>query len=116
MPQTSELRKPHALSVSVRLLVNASSQFKYDIYDSAQRSSGPPALRPAHVRCVCVSTFKLCVHSPDFPSFSGSLFPPSHITLKAMLYETILYNADDALTTLACALQIVRAETEVTDS
>ena len=31
MPQTSELRKPHALSVSVRLLVNASSQFKYDI-------------------------------------------------------------------------------------
>ena len=86
------------------------------LHDSAQRSSGPPALRPAHVRCVCVSTFKLCVHSPDFPSFSGSLFPPSHITLKAMLYETILYNADDALTTLACALQIVRAETEVTDS
>jgi hypothetical protein len=31
VPQKSELRKPHALSVSVRLLVNASSQFKYDI-------------------------------------------------------------------------------------
>jgi hypothetical protein len=33
MPQTSEVRKPHALSVYVRLLENASSQFKYDIYN-----------------------------------------------------------------------------------
>jgi hypothetical protein len=31
MPQRSELRKPHALSLSVRLLENASSLFKYDI-------------------------------------------------------------------------------------